>query len=449
MIGELYYSDRESINFDLDGFFPASEINPYYSEGLKILLDCPDLVNEYEQKRVIQAELEQNFSRRIYQRIINEQRRTNREAEYTHRDAQLSQLVLDYKRPEVSNEKYWEFTGTDNADVANDPFNPAVIDTENWRWTTRSPEYTDNRFVSSPTSVRASYSSSADAQMSINVTENSESFYLEWHTSKVGVNDEAKMLVYSSSDHSEPIAEIYWNNYGSGWRLAFQGWFYDGLIVSPGFYKYRLELNVAAKTVTLYFDDALVDTRPMLNSGTTDGIARVVSMWFDNSADGIYHDDLKYPGLYSVENNVRMSGNAINLAEVSGLGLKRFWDMTTPDFSIVEDIGNGDNFCLVEHKNLHKIFQGHERLYILLDNNRLIGREILSITEENPTTERIVVKTIFNEAISSSEIKRSGFARLCRLGDNEVEMEFITATHYSAKLQIVELASEEYGDFDT
>lgn len=446
MNGMLYYSDKAIIEYDLIGFTP-SETNPHYREGLKILMDPPDLLDEFEMSKVVQVETEQEFSLRLYNRTIDDQRRTNRSAKYTHNDAKLTQLVLDYERPENLLTRTWLFTGTNGALIAPTPLIPAVIDFDTWRYSTRSPKYTTYIYHSAPSSAHTSYAEN-DARMSVHLEEKTGSFFIEWWTRKAGTNDNSKLTVFSSTDFSVPIAEVYWSDYGNGLGLDFQGTHYPNSYHWASWYKYRLAFDIPGKQVSLYINDSLKATAAMFNSGTTDGISRLLSIWFKNNATSTYHDDITYPGTVAEFSDVRMAGNIINLAEATGLGLKRFWDMSMNEMEIKEDIESTDNFCLIKHGNFHKTFQGHERIFILT-GDKLVGREILSISEEDAETERVVVKNIFDQYLYTSDIKRAGFARLCRMDDEEIEIEFITATEYTAEMGTIELAAAEYGDFDT
>ncbi len=445
MKGNLLYSDRGAIAFDLDGFTP-SVVNPHYDETLKILLDPPDLSEKFDQVKTVQVKVDQDFSRRINQMIINSQLRTNKAANFTHEDSKLNQLLLDYERPEYLGSYIWDFSGNVGDNVTNDVFNPLVIDKSGWRYTTRSLKYTDTEFHSYPTSIYGNYVFNQNPQISIHIDEDSDSWEVEWWVNKDSTFNRAKVLLYSSTDFTTPIVEVYWLGSGSGRDLNFQGVLYSSAYSLSTFQKYKLECNVSAKTVNLYIDDVLLATQPMMNFGITDGITRLFSIWLHYASSLFYFDDVSYTGSRIAMNHVRLSGNPINLVETVSLNLKRLWDMSVRDFEITENITGGSNYCLIKHGNHNKTFQGHERLYILTED-KLIGKEILSMSEEDSETERIVLKTTFDDAIPVDEIKRSGYARLCRIDDDEIEFEFVTSNHYVSTIGLTELSAEEYGDF--
>lgn len=446
MNGNFYYSHKQPIEYDLDGFSPPTS-NPYYEEGIKILLDPPDFLDGLTQTRNSQAEMIQNFSRRMFLQITNDQKRMIKSANFTNNDANLSIIQLDHKRPQIKSARTWPFTGTDESPIATVVFDSGIIVKDSWRYTGRSPNFETDHYKTAPSSAGSNYHSSLDTKTSIHLDEFSDNFSLEWWTRKGYAWDESKITVYSTTNYNTPIAEVWWTYYSNGRQLGFQSTFYENLVNLYIWQKFRLEFDVAAKTVSLYIDDAFQMTSAMMNGGGVDGIARTLSVEFDKDATSTRHDDITYPGNAEEDEVVTMSGNIINMAEAASLNLKRFWDMSGLEFKITQPLINADNTIFVEHANHSLNFQGFERIFVLTSTGLLIGREILTISEEDATTERITLKTILNDSVPVADIQRAGYARLCRFEDEEMEFEFYTDSQYTVAVGISELSEDEYGDF--
>jgi hypothetical protein len=122
--------------------------------------------------------------------------------------------------------------------------------------------------------------------------------------------------------------------------------------------------------------------------------------------------------------------------------LKRFWfPMDNQSFVLSSSISSGDTHFHVNDDGFADIYQGYERLYMVLKDGSRISRLISSKTSATIFN----VSSAFDRNIALSEILFFGRLLLARFDQDELLLQHETDDKSSCSIKFKELA-KEYGD---
>lgn len=100
---------------------------------------------------------------------------------------------------------------------------------------------------------------------------------------------------------------------------------------------------------------------------------------------------------------------------------------------------------LVFKKNEWK-YLGYERIYLKMNNGDLITRKVTAVSvDEIAGTQTLTLATVTDRLIDPASVLICSFLLLCRLEQDLLEMDFISATASETKIKLVELV-REYDD---
>jgi len=122
---------------------------------------------------------------------------------------------------------------------------------------------------------------------------------------------------------------------------------------------------------------------------------------------------------------------------------KRFWTPVWKNtFTLHTGITMFDGYCDVEDRRFANVYQGYERLFILLTNGNLITRQITAVTTPEDGVERFTVATVFDRDIAITDIAYFGRFMLCRMNADTLTMNHKTCHVSTHALRLKELVRE-------